>query len=101
MLTLPSGVCETYKKVCEELGLLQDDGEWYEALAEGAQIINCSSLRALYVSIICWSDPSNPRALFDHFWTDWTDDFKHKAMNKGLMLNDDQLKTMVLLDLKH
>ena len=101
MLTLPSGVCESYKKVCEELGLLQDDGEWYEALAEGAEIINSSGLRGLYVSIICWSDPSNPRALFDRFWTDWADDFKQKATNKGLVLDDDQLKTLVLLDLKH
>ena len=34
MLTLPLGQCETYKQVCEQLGLLQDDGEWIEVLSE-------------------------------------------------------------------
>ena len=37
MLTLPDGrVCETYKQVCLELGLLDDDAEWhglFESLA--------------------------------------------------------------------
>ena len=36
MLTLPSGQCETNKQVCEQLGLLQDDGEWIEVLSESA-----------------------------------------------------------------
>ena len=35
MLTLPSGIrCETYKHVCEDLGLLQDNGEYRYVLSE-------------------------------------------------------------------
>lgn len=52
MLTLPSGQCETYKQVCEQLGLLQDDGEWIEVLSEGALTMSSKNLRNLYMMII-------------------------------------------------
>ena len=43
--------------------------------------------------------PSNPRELFDKFWVTWADDFEKKA-KKGTNLNENQLKTMVLLDIE-
>ena len=70
MLTLPSGVCETYKQVCQQLGLLQSDGEWNEVLQEAVFVCSSQSLRALYVTILIWTAPADPKALFDAFWTD-------------------------------
>ena len=61
MLTLPSGQCETYKQVCEQLGLLQDDGEWIEVLSESALTMPSKKLRNLYFIIIVWSAQANPR----------------------------------------
>ena len=101
MLTLPLGQCETYKQVCEQLGLLQDDGEWIEVLSESALTISPKKLRNLYFMIIVWSAPANPRQLFDQFWPDWADDFRQRAQCKDVIFMDDQLRTMVLLDLKN
>ena len=101
MLTLPSGQCETYKQVCEQLGLLQDDGEWIEVLTESALTMSSKKLHNLYFMIIVWSAPANPRELFDKFWIDWGDDFKQRAQCKEVVFSDDQLRTMVLLDLKN
>ena len=61
MLTLPSWSCETYKQVCEQLGLLQDNGEWIEVLTESALTMSSNKLWNLYVMIIVWSSPANPR----------------------------------------
>ena len=102
MLRLPSDeVCETYKEVCQRLGLLQDDYEWVQALEAGSFVYSSPRLRSLYVTIIVWSAPADPKALFDRFWLDWTDDYVHAAQKKGLVLDEAQQQTMVLLDLSH
>ena len=36
-------------------------------------------LRELYVIILRFCDPSNPRQLFDDHWIEWTDDFRSRA----------------------
>ena len=41
--------------------------------------------------------PSNPRELFDLFWHTWTDDFEQRGKHS---LNDNQLKTILLLDIE-
>ncbi len=53
MLKVSSEVtCDTYKQVCEELGLLQDDGEWREVLTESVSTMTAKQLRNLYFQII-------------------------------------------------
>jgi hypothetical protein len=52
MLKLPSGQCDTYKQVCEKLGLLQDDSEWIQILTESADTMTSKQLRELYIVII-------------------------------------------------
>ena len=44
--------------------------------------------------------PANPRSLFDEFWKTWTDDFELKARHHGMVIDESQLKTMLLLDLE-
>lgn len=40
MLKLPPGhACDTYRNLCENLGLLQDVGKWVEVLTESATTI--------------------------------------------------------------
>ena len=77
MLTLPCGKkCETYKEVCCELGLLADDKEWENVLEEAAETKMCPQIRDMFVIILMFADPTNPRALFDQFWESWVDDFE-------------------------
>ena len=101
MLTLPNGqVCETFQQVCCELGLLQDDQEWRRVLEESAATKMCPQIRELYVIILMFCQPGNPRALYDEFWSTWTDDFIQKARQRGIQLDDGQVETMLLLDLE-
>ena len=99
LMTLNGQLCETYEEVCLRLGLLQDDREWERILDEAAATRMCPQIRELYVIILIFCMPSDPRALFDQFWPTWTDDFEHRAFRMQVTLSDEQAKTMVLLDL--
>ena len=101
MLKVEEEICETYKEVCQKLGLLQDDGEWFAVLEEDGPIRTSHALRGLYVIILIWSAPANPRALFDRFWENWGDDYIMEAAQKNVHLDDNMKRTMVLLDLQH
>ena len=98
--TLDNVVQESYQAVCRELGLLSDDQEWSTVLIEAAGTQMCPQIRALYVVILLYCQPADPRKLFDDFWDDWTDDFKLRGQRRGLAFTDSQLKTMVCLDVQ-
>ena len=84
MLILPGGqVCETYQQVCCELGLLADDTEWQRVLEESVITKICPQIRELFVTILMFCQPANPRALYDEFWTSWVDDFEQQARRRG------------------
>ena len=100
MLQLPSGqLCETYQEVCCELGLLKDDKEWHRILEESAATRLCPQIRELFIIILIFCQPSNARALFDEFWSQWVDDLENQGRRNGVELTDSQKLTMLLLDL--
>ena len=70
----------------------KDDGEWEIALQEGARTCrNAPHLRELFVIILRFCEPANPRQLFDNHWEEWCDDFKNTAGWRDLVsLNPDQ-----------
>ena len=95
MLKLSNGrQCESYKEVCLELGLLNDDREWERILTDAAATQLCPQIRELYVTILLFCMPSEPRALFNEFWSTWADDFQHRGNQRNLALTEDQLRTM-------
>ena len=99
--TLPNGqVCDTYQETCRELGLLSDDQEWQHVLEESVSTRLCPQIRELFVAILMFCGPANPRSLFDEFWQTWTDDLEQRGRSRNITLDEDQLKTMVLLDLQ-
>ena len=101
ILMLPNGrVCETYQEVCRELGLLRDDLEWQHVLEESVSTKLCPQIRELFVVILMFCQPANPRVLFDEFWETWTDDFEQRGRRQAVPLDENQLKTMLLLDLE-
>lgn len=91
--------CETFKEVCLKLGLLQDDREWNRILEEAAMTRMCPQIRELYVMILMFCLPSDPRALFNEFWETWSDDLELRAQRTQANLSQSQIKTMVLLDI--
>ena len=89
--------CETFKEVCRELGLLKDDLEWQHVLEDSATTKLCPQLRELFVIILMFCQPSNPRELFEEFWQTWTDDLERQG---EYPLAENQIKTILLLDLE-
>ena len=99
--TLQSGqVCDTYKQVCVELGLLNDDEEWRRVLEEAGATQMPRKLRELFVVILVFCQPSQPGELFEEFWSDWVEDYELQSRRRGVELSDQQKRTMLLLDLE-
>ena len=89
--------CETFKEVCRDIGLLEDDLEWHCILEESSLTKLCPQLRELFIIILMFCQPSDPRKLFEDFWQTWIDDLEKNNAHK---LNETQLKTILLLDLE-
>ena len=100
LMSIDNRVCDSYQEVCRELGLLKDDQEWSSVLANAADMMLCSQIRALYSIILIFCQPADPRILFEDFWPDWTDDFKRIGEERQQVYSENQLKTMVRLDLQ-
>ena len=98
--TINGEVCASFKETCTKLGLLQDDNEWHQALTEADYIKSTPAIRELYITIVLFCEPADPGRLFHDHWTKWTDDIVRDAQSKGVNLSQEQLKTMVLLDLQ-
>ncbi len=94
--TVQEVVLETFKEVCGSIGLLQDDNEWSQLLEEAAQTRNCLQLRVLFVVVLLFCEPSNPRRLYDQHVSEWWDDLKWKHP----LATDSQLAALVCLDIE-
>ena len=68
MKTVEGEECETYQEVCRVLGLLQDDKEWSNVLIEGSATKLSSALRELFITILLFCVPANPKSLFDNHY---------------------------------
>ncbi|KNZ74354.1 hypothetical protein J132_07212 [Termitomyces sp. J132] len=71
----------TYKEACKALGLLEDDAEWRQCLAEAAPIQSGSALRQLFCTILFHCAPTTPEALWDEFRHSICDDLQHRLEN--------------------
>ena len=91
---------DTFQEACRRLGLLDGNQEWENVLEEVSNTASSPQLRALYIIILMFCEPSNPRSLFEKFWEMWTDDIERKAIKKSINLDPEQKRTMVLLDLQ-
>ena len=74
----------TYKEVCLEMGLLQDDGEWFTSMTEVSTYGSPHQIRSTLAIILQFCQPTKPRVLFDAFLTSMSDDFIHE-MKKETM----------------
>ena len=66
LMTLSDGrLCETFKEVCNSLGLLSNDSEWKKVLEDSAVTKMCPAIRELFVIILLFCLPTNPLTLFN------------------------------------
>jgi hypothetical protein len=66
----------TYRQVCLQLGILQDDAEWEQAMQEAVHIQFPRTIRQLFCTILEWCNPSDPSALFQKFKENMAEDFQ-------------------------
>ena len=66
----------TYKDVCLKLGILEDDGEWQQAMLEAVHMQFPWTIRQLLCTILEWCNASDPRALFHKFKENMTEDYQ-------------------------
>jgi hypothetical protein len=100
LMTVDGSCLESYQEVCRVLGLLQDDKEWDQVLSDGSVTQMCPALRELFITILIFCMPANPRELFEKHYMDWTDDIQRQSTEKGHVLNDEQLRILILLDIQ-
>lgn len=67
-------VYNTFKEACAALGLLHNDKQWHDALAENSHSSMPFQLRAMFVNILVYCSVSDPLALWDAHWQSLSDD---------------------------
>lgn len=61
--TVDDIVYDTFKEACGAVGLLNNDNQWHDALAENSHSYKSFHLRALFVNILVYCSVSNPLAV--------------------------------------
>jgi hypothetical protein len=64
----------TFREACLARGLLEDDGEWDQCLAEAAHMQTGSSLRRLFCIILQFCEPAHPERLWNRYRENICDD---------------------------
>jgi hypothetical protein len=89
----------TYRDVCLQLGLLEDDGEWRQAMQEAVHTQFPPTIRQLFCTILEWCNPSNPSGLFEEFKVPMGDDYQARYENHPTFSNEVKY-AMVTLDIE-
>ena len=63
-------------------GLMQDDNEWRECLREAVSCETPKRLRCLFSILLEYNHPADPRALWNEFKSDLSEDFTHAARQR-------------------
>jgi hypothetical protein len=92
LLTYKGVVYKTFKEVCKERNLLENDQEYFECMEESSLFSSSRGLRDLFTIILMNCNPSNPTELFDKFWKVMGDEFRN--------YNEETQKIRVLLELE-
>nr|XP_043639442.1 uncharacterized protein LOC122610526 [Erigeron canadensis] len=92
--------CETFKEACQELGLLDDDKEYVDAIMEASAWASASYLRTFFVQLLLSSSVSSPNELWSKTYQLLCKDIQHRQrilLNcPGLQLQEEDLKNLCL-----
>ena len=95
--------CATFTEACKELGLLEDDTQWNEAMKEAALFKSPRQLRDLFSVLISNCELSDPYSLWIEYRDSLTEDILHIARLSNPLLEvqfseDMYNKTLILLE---
>ncbi|XP_074341801.1 uncharacterized protein LOC141679192 [Apium graveolens] len=101
--TVNGHIHKTFKEACTALGLLQNDNQWHEAIAENSHTSLPPQLRAMFVNILAYSPISDQLRLWEANWQCMSDDIliirRHMLNDPHLYLSDEDLKNYALAGL--
>ena len=89
----------TYRDICLKLGILEDDGEWQQAMLEAVHMQFPWTIRQLFCTILEWCNPSDPKALFHTFKENMAEDYE-RLYNDRPGFSSNLKYTMLALDLE-
>ena len=97
--TVNEVICASYKEACLLLGLLEDDRQWHQTLAEAVSSRSPRKLRNLFAVILCFCGPSNTMELWDNFKEALSEDFMRRYQQNHQLVNivfNDEIASAVL-----
>ena len=74
--TVSGTVHETFREACQAMGILADDSEYIRCLTDAVSVKAPAALRRLFVQILCFGAPTDPRGLYEKFSRDMSDDYR-------------------------
>jgi len=74
----------TFHAACIARGLLEDDGEWNQCLAEASQMQTGTHLCHLFATILLFCTPSQPDQLWQQFRSYICDDLRYRLRTMGI-----------------
>ena len=86
---------DTYHDACMSRGLLSNDTEWHDAMAEASLTAMPSQMRNIFTTILGCCQPSHPIQLWNNFKHDMIEDFIHVH---GLSENESEQRALHLLN---
>jgi hypothetical protein len=102
--TVDGVVYPTFKEVCQVLGYLDDDNEWIQCINEVANWASGNQLHQLFTTILCHSEVSNPKILWESTCEVLSEDIlysRRKLLNfQTLQLTDGRIKAYALMEIE-
>jgi hypothetical protein len=83
--TINGVVHDAFKSVCILLGLYDSDDKWNACLEEAVGMQTSAQLRSLFVTILAFGVPSEPRMLWYKYKEHICDDCKVALQRRGIM----------------
>jgi len=83
--TVNNVVHDTFKSACITLGLYDSDDEWNACLEEAIGMQIGAQLRSLFVTILAFSVPGEPRMLWENYKEHICDDYKVALQRRGII----------------
>jgi hypothetical protein len=90
-------VYDTFREAAIAKGLLDNDEEWTACLTEASSIGSPHNIRAIFVTILIFCDPINPRQLWDKFKKHMVEDYLH--INKAISIGDAENQFLIDINL--
>ncbi|CAH1441527.1 unnamed protein product [Lactuca virosa] len=102
--TVNGELCSSFKDACYNLGLLDDDKEFIDAIKEASLSGSGFYLRFLFATMLLSNSLCKPEIVWQNTWEYLSDGILYNQQQRlkslGLLLNADQLKNLTLFEIE-